>query len=127
MKSGLIKSYKDLIVWQKALQLVFAVYKLTEQFPDTEKFGLISQMRRSAVSIPSNIAEGFRRGGRKEFNYFLSVAFSSGAELETQMEIAKSLSFGINSEHLKVNSLLEEVMKMLNILISKISNSSTTY
>ena len=89
-----IKSHKDLIVWQRSLELVTAVYELTELFPKTELYGLASQMRISAVSIPSNIAEGKRRGSRKDFRHFLLNSFGSGAELETQIEIAKRLSFG---------------------------------
>ncbi len=82
------ESYRDLIVWQKSLVLVKLVYELTNRFPDSEKFGLVSQMRRSAVSIPSNIAEGRYRGTKKDYCQFLTIAFASGAELETQVEIA---------------------------------------
>ncbi len=83
------KSFKDLIVWQKARDLAVAVYKLTEQFPKSELYGLTSQMRRSAIS--SNIAESYHRFHNKEKKQFLSVAFASGSELESQIEIAKIL------------------------------------
>jgi len=83
----ILKSYKDLIVWQRSMELVIAVYFLTEKYPKSELYGLVSQMRRAAVSIPSNIAEGRRRGSKKEFRQFLIIAYSSGAELETQIEI----------------------------------------
>ena len=89
-----IYSYRDLIVWQKSVELVVAIYKLTEKFPSVEVYGLTSQMRRAVISIPSNIAEGRKRGTRKDFRPFLVVAYSSGAELETQLEIAKKLPFG---------------------------------
>src|SRR3989304_1877241 len=87
----MINSYKDLIVWQKAVKLALVVYELTSRFPKEESFGLTSQMRRSAVSIPSNIAEGRSRGTKKDFIQFLRIAFGSGAELETQIIIAKQI------------------------------------
>ncbi len=117
-----IVSYRDLIVWQKSMQLVVATYELTESFPRSEIYGLTSQMRRAAVSIPSNIAEGRRRGSKKEFRQFLTNAFGSGSELETQIEIAKILPFSKNLNYKRVDSLLEEVMKMLNKMISNFSS-----
>ena len=111
-------TYKDLIVWQKSVELVVAVYTLTNQFPKSELYGLSAQMKRAAVSIPSNIAEGRRRRGQKSFKYFLVIAYGSGAELETQVEIAKRLSFG--GEYQPVDSLLLEVMKMLNKILSNL-------
>ena len=84
-----IESYKDLVVWQKATQLAIGVYEVTEHFPKAEIYGLTAQMRRSAVSIPSNIAEGSRRSTRKDFRNFLLNAFGSGAELETQIGLGK--------------------------------------
>lgn len=113
-----INSYKDLIVWQKSVELVIEIYKLTEKFPKTEIYGLTSQMRRSAISIPSNIAEGRRRGSRKDFNHFIIIAYGSGAELETQIEIAKRLHFGRDLDYSKIESLLLEIMKMLNKILS---------
>ena len=112
------QGYKDLIVWQKALDLVVAVYELTNQLPKTEIYGISSQMQRSAVSIPSNIAEGSRRKSKNETNHFLSIAFGSGAELETQIEITKKLLFGKDLDYSKIDLLLDEVMKMLNKMIS---------
>ncbi len=113
-----IQSYKDLIVWQRSMELVVAVYELTQKYPSSELYGLISQSRRCGVSIPSNISEGGRRGGKNEFRQFLLIAYGSGAELETQIEIAKRLSFGEKLDFAKVDSLLQEVMKMLNKMIS---------
>jgi four helix bundle protein len=101
--------------------LVSEIYRVTERFPDSEKFGLVSQMRRSAVSIPSNIAEGKYRGTKKDFAQFLRVAFGSGAELETQLAIAKRLEKTKNLDYSRVDRLLEEVMKMLNVFIRKLS------
>ncbi len=112
-----IHSYKDLIVWQRAMELVVELYALSEQFPRSELYGLISQMRRAAVSIPSNIAEGRRRGGQKEYRQFLLIAYGSGAELETQLEIVRRLPWGKGLSTVKTNQLLEEVMKMLNRIL----------
>ncbi len=111
------QNYKNLIVWQKSMELVVAVYELTRKYPQSELYGIVSQSRRCSVSIPSNIAEGRRRSGDKEFYHFLSIAFGSGAELETQIEIAKRLSFAKALDFKQADVLLEEVMKMLNKLL----------
>lgn len=118
----MINSYRDLIVWQKAMKLVLAVYVLTDKFPKEETFGLISQMRRAAVSIPSNIAEGRLRGYRKEYKQFLLNAFGSGGELETQIEIGKQLQKTKMLDYEEIELLLDEVMRMLNSMISKLKN-----
>jgi len=118
MENQSIQSYKDLIVWQKSMDLVVAIYELTDYFPKSEIYGLTSQMRRSAISIPSNIAEGRRRGSRKDYYRFLIISYGSGSELETQIEIAKRLLFGRNLDFFKVNNLLDEVMRMLNKILS---------
>lgn len=117
-----IHTYKDLIVWQKSIELVIAVYVLTDQFPKEEIYGLTSQMRRSAVSISSNIAEGRLRGHKKEFRQFLLTAFGSGGELETQMEITKRLPKTKSLDYSKIDSLLVEVMKMLNKMITNLGS-----
>lgn len=113
-----MQSYNELIVWQKSVELVTELYRVTEKFPKTEIFGLTSQIRRAAVSIPSNIAEGYSRKHKPEYIQFLRIAFGSGAEIETQMIIIKNLGFVKDSDTIKVTSLLEETMKMLNKLIS---------
>lgn len=117
-----IHSYKDLIVWQKSMELVVEVYKLTIDFPKDELYGLISQMKRCAISIPSNIAEGRRRGSKKDYRQFLIIAYGSGAELETQIEIAKRLPFSKNLDCNKTSQLLNEVMRMLNKMILNLKN-----
>lgn len=117
-----MNSYKELIVWQKSIELSKKIYSLTERFPKSEVFGIANQMRRAVVSIPSNIAEGYARGHRKEYLQFLSVAFGSGAELETQILIAKELNFIKEIECKEISSLLGEIMKMLNKLISSLKN-----
>lgn len=118
-----IHSHKDLIVWQKSMDLVVLVYRFTDQFPKSEIYGLVSQMRRSSVSIPSNIAEGRKRGTRKDFRQFLLIAYGSGGELETQMEIAKRLNFGEEKERKNTEQLLDEVMRMLNVMTAKLGSS----
>lgn len=124
MENIKINSYKDLIVWQKAIDLVIAVYKLTGTFPKEELYGLVSQMRRCAVSIPSNIAEGRTRGTRKDFRQFLIIAFASGAELETQLIISKRLQYGTTEDYNKVEEILIEIMKMLNKMSSHLEAKS---
>lgn len=119
-----VASYRELIVWQRSMELVTAIYELTEHYPKSELYGLTSQTRRSAVSIPSNIAEGRRRGGRKDYCYFLRIAFASGAELETQVEIAKRLPLGNGLNFKRVDNLLNEVMRMLNKMISGLQPTS---
>lgn len=119
-----IYSHKDLIVWQKAMELVVKIYDLTNKFPKEEIYGLTSQIRRASVSIPSNIAEGKNRGTRKDYRQFLIIAYSSGAEMETQIEIAKRLSLGKNLNYDTIDKLLGEVMKMLNKLIFSLRSSS---
>ncbi len=104
------------------MDLTVAIYELTEVFPRDEMYGLISQIRRAAVSIPSNIAEGNARGTKKDYRHFLITAFGSGAELETQIEIAKRLPFGKKIDFTIVDELLLEVMKMLNVIIKKLNS-----
>lgn len=109
------KSFRDLVVWQKARGLAVEIYKLTEKFPESERFGLVSQMRRAAISISSNIAESYHRFHTKEKNQFLAVAFGSGAELESQLEISKLLFSDL--EYKSCEALLQEILKMLNVLL----------
>lgn len=120
-----IVSYQDLKVWQRAMELVIATYDLTKKLPADEQYGLISQMRRAAVSIPSNIAEGKMRGTRKDYRNFLITALASGAELETQLEIVKRLAIANQEAVIPASSLLQEVMKMLTVLVYKLQSSSS--
>lgn len=106
------KSFKDLIVWQKARDLAAAIYKLTEQFPRSELYGLTNQMRRAVISISSNIAESYHRFHRKEKQQFLAIAFGSGSELESQIEVAKVIF--PKFDYQRAEELLSEVMKILN-------------
>ncbi|MEK7162955.1 MAG: four helix bundle protein [Patescibacteria group bacterium] len=116
----MLNSYKELIVWQKSIDLVEEVYILTGNFPKDETYGLAIQERRAAVSIPSNIAEGQRRKDLPEYLQFLRIADASSAELETQIIISKKLYPDL--DYSKVDVLLEEVQKMLNVLIRKLED-----
>jgi four helix bundle protein len=116
-------NYKNLIVWQKAVELVVAVYELTDKLPKSELYSLVSQLRRCAVSIPSNIAEGNRRGTLNEFKRYLLIAYGSGGELETQIIISKKLGFCTEEDCYKVDPLLNEVMRILNKLINNKNNN----
>lgn len=102
------------------MDLVVCVYELTEKFPREEIYGLATQMRRATVSIPSNIAEGSRRGSRKDFRNFILNAYGSGAELETQIKIAKRLKFGEIKDYSETENLLAEIMRMLNKLTNNL-------
>ena len=115
------QSYKDLVVWQKGIELAKLIYKVTAQFPGEEKFGLVSQMRRAAVSIPSNIAEGQARHTTGEFIQFISHGEGSVAELETQIILAVELEFCAKNAVLSAYELLDEIRRMLNGLRRKLA------
>lgn len=112
-----VKSYQELLVWQKGMLIVKTIYELTSQFPKEEIYGLTAQMRRSAVSIPSNIAEGRSRSTRKDFIQFLKIASGSLAELETQVFIAQEIGF-LKNEH--IVSILDEERRMLHSMMKKL-------
>src|SRR6202046_5370066 len=109
----MIHSFRDLQIWQKSMQLAVAVYRLTNKFPREEQYGLTSQIRRSAVSIPSNIAEGQGRASIGEFKQFLGIARGSTCEVQTQLEIARALKFGDAGQIDGAEALSNEVRKML--------------
>lgn len=119
-----IRSHKDLVVWQKSVELSLQIYRITERFPGRETYALSSQLRRAAVSIPSNIAEGRGRHTRKDFSHFLRIAFGSASELETQLVIAHRLEFLTSKAYEETNALLAEVSKMLRAMIEKLGASS---
>lgn len=113
--------YKELLVWQKSMKLVKLIYLATAKFPNDEKFGLISQMRRASVSIPSNIAEGKTRRTKNDYRNFLIIAAASGAELETQVLLSKEIGFGSIKDLDDIENRLIEIKKMLSSLISSLS------
>ena len=118
------QSFRDLQVWQKAMQLTVAIYRLTREFPKDELYGLSGQIRRAAVSVPSNIAEGHGRSGNREFMQFLSVARGSLCELQTQLEIARLLRFG-NPELIDaIEQLSHEVGKMIFTFLRSLRSRS---
>ena len=115
------KPHKKLDVWQKGMEVAQMIYKLTNSFPSEEKIGLVSQMRRAAISIPSNVAEGAARQGKAEFRNFLSMAQGSLSELDTQLELSVLLGY-LNAEKIKeISGLLIRVDKMLSALIRSLS------
>jgi len=116
-----MSSHKDLLVWQRALELVTMVYKATSNFPREEVYTLTSQVRRAAISIPSNIAEGSARSTNKSFLYFLDIANGSIRELETQLIIAVNLEYLKQDEFDELNELLNEIGRMLSGLKRSIS------
>jgi len=118
----MIDSYKELIVWQKSIELVKQIYKSLETLPSSELYILGSQMKRAAISVPSNIAEGYKRKNLGEYVQFLSIADASSAELETQIIIAKDLYK--NTDFRQAEALLVEVQKMLYALLKKLKTNS---
>lgn len=115
----MLHTYRDLIVWKKAIELTVKVYQFTDTLPREELYGMISQMRRSASSIPANIAEGRLRNSEKEFRQFLSIAYGSGGELETHLEVAKQVWKVDQKRFGEVCSLLDEVMRLLRAFLAR--------
>ena len=115
-----INSYRNLIVWQKSVALVTDIYTLTKSFPQEEKFGIVSQLNRASVSIPSNIAEGWGRESSKNYLQFLRISRGSLMETETLLEISKNLNYINDSEFKVISDNIEEVSKILQGLIKSI-------
>jgi four helix bundle protein len=110
------QSFKDLIVWQKAYQLVLEIYKITNEFPNREIYGLSQQMRRAAISIPSNISEGYGRSHKAEYKQFLSMAYGSLLELETQYLIS------IDLKYIKLNDTVKNLLKEVGSMLYRMLN-----
>jgi four helix bundle protein len=117
----MVAGYQDLIVWQRSMDLVETIYRLTATFPSAEQWGLVSQMRRAAVSVPSNIAQGYGRQATGEYRHHLSIGRGSLLELETQVLLSKRLDYLQPSDADSVVSEVEEISKMLATLVSKLS------
>ncbi|MDP2161667.1 MAG: four helix bundle protein [Flavobacterium sp.] len=113
-----MSTFKDLLIWQKAMNLVTDIYKSTKSFPKDEQFGLTSQIRRSSVSIPSNIAEGYGRHGKNDYLKFLHISLSSLFEMQTQIEIAKNIDY-LNENNFKI--LYEDSRELERMLVSFIN------
>lgn len=118
------QSYRDLIAWQKAMQLVTNIYQSTQEFPKEERYGLTNQLRRAAVSVPSNIAEGQARFSQKEFKHFLSQARGSLVEIETQLLISKSLGYLSETSTRVLMDAASELGRILNGLIASIKTAA---
>ena len=120
-----MRNFRKLDIWKQGIEIVKIVYKLSKKIPSQEKFGLISQITRAAVSIPSNIAEGASRNSEIEFKRFLEIAMGSLFELETQIIIIQELDFMSSDELRELFKLLDKEAKMINGLINKIKNSQS--
>ena len=118
--AGKIRTYRDLDIWKVGIELVKDIYESTEQFPKQEMYGLVSQMRRSGVSIPSNVAEGFRRYHNKEYKQFLYTSLGSCAELETQITIAKELKYIPEDKEVTLLEKLDHICRMISNLLKKL-------
>ena len=114
------ESFKDLVVWQRAIQMSLAIYNLTSAFPSSERFGLTGQLRRASVSVASNIAEGYGKSSRGEYLSFLGHARGSNGEVQTQLVISKGLGFGSQESLLQAESLANEVGRMLVVMMNKL-------
>lgn len=120
---GEIKSYKDLLIWQKGIKIVCLVYPLVKSFPQEELYALTSQIKRASVSIPSNIAEGYGRNTDKSFSHFLDISRGSLFEIETQLLIANELGFITNETlYTEILSQIEEESKMINAFSKTLKN-----
>ena len=115
-------NYKEMKIWQKSRTLVKVVYEISKSLPKEELYALTSQIRRAAISIPSNIAEGCYRRSRAEFRHFLIIAYGSGAELETQLEISRRLGYNDELSFHMIEPRLNEVMRLLNAIIRSMSS-----
>jgi four helix bundle protein len=115
-------SFKDLKIWQRSKSLAVEIYSVTKNFPREELFGTVIQMRKAAISVPSNIAEGHRRGSNKEFIQFLKIARGSLAELETQIIVRGDVKFIVSQKVEELSDEIEEIGKMINGLINSLSN-----
>lgn len=121
MERSHIRSFKDLEIWVKGIKLVRSIYEITGLFPESESFGLTSQIQRAAVSIPSNIAEGHTRGHKAEFRQFLFIALGSLAELETQLIIASELSYLDSKKKAKIMEEMDVLGNQIRTLVSKLT------
>lgn len=118
------KSFRDLDVWKRAIELTVVIYRLTASFPDSERFGLVNQLRRAAVSVASNIAEGYGRSTKGEYMLFLGHSRGSNSEVETQLVIAHELGFGDERLLDKAESLCSETGRMLNAMMKALHTAS---
>jgi four helix bundle protein len=121
------QGYQDLVVWQKAMELVTAVYRITRDWPHEEQYGLISQVRRAAVAIPSNLAEGHGRSGRREFAHHVSIAYGSLCELETQLLIAERLGYSDAEATEFLMNRIADVRRLTNGLLRSLQSATPNH
>jgi len=121
------QGYQDLVVWQKAMELVTAVYRITRDWPHEEQYGLISQVRRAAVAIPSNLAEGHGRSGRREFAHHVSIAYGSLCELETQLLIAERLGYSDAEATVFLMNRIADVRRLTNGLLRSLQSATPNH
>jgi len=119
----LVKNYRDLEIWQEAMDVCKKIYVFTKNFPNEEKYGLVSQLRRAAVSVPSNIAEGFTRKTFGDKKYFMSVAMSSLAEVETQIELSTTFDYMTNEDKIALFAATEKLGKKITTFITRTSKN----
>lgn len=119
-----MQDFRNLQVWQKAHELTLAVYRMTQRFPRDEAYGLTSQMRRSAASVPANIAEGTCRGGDTDFGRFVQIAFGSASELDYFVLLSRDLGYLTEDEHTFFHDSIQELRRMLNALLQKLRGAS---
>lgn len=120
MRAKPIQSHRELVIWQRAIQMCVAIYEVTRTFPRDEIYGLTNQLRRAGVSVPSNIAEGYGRLSREQYRHFLGIAQGSNLEIQTQLEIAKELRFADPSQIIRAEALSIEIGKMLTVLLKRL-------
>ena len=120
-----METHKDLRVWQQRIKMVTSIYLMTQSFPKEETFGLVSQLRRASVSVPSNIAEGYARGTDKEKLHFLRISSGSMSEVETQLLLSLNLGYIDQEKYNELSEIVTSVWKQLNSLISSIKNRLT--
>lgn len=125
MVRTMIKSFRELVIWQRSIEFTEEIYKITRILPREETYGLISQLRRAAVSIPSNIAEGYSRASRNDYLNFLSMAMGSLAEVQTQLLICERIGYISNETLLPAMGLADEIGKMGHTIIRKLSVSNS--
>ena len=119
-----MRNFKELKVWQKAHRMVIEVYRITRAFPSNERYGLVSQLRRSAASVPANIAEGCGRKGEREFSQFLGIAAGSASETEYHILLAHDLKLIKKDEYIELDREINEIKRMLNSFIQKLTPKS---
>lgn len=117
-----MKTFRDLLIWKKAMEMIVNIYEVTKRFPDDEKYGLVSQIRRSSISIPSNIAEGYGRNSKGDFSRFLQISMGALFEVQTQLEIAIKLGYLKEEKYTELYEKSREIERMLSSFINSLKS-----